>query len=212
MSAPNAITIWSTNGTQPLAPLAWSTSFTTSVTKGWQGANLISPVSVTAGNEYWVVWDPTGGEQSSLTADPGDIQQTYWGSSTGNVTGGASWFGPFSFPDRRWKFRMECGGGGCPDGDGDGICDDVDACPDTAAADLSPEVRLGVNRWALVDGDDTFDTTEPNGVGPKVTFTMTDTKGCSCAQIIEALHVGDGHDKYGCSIGIMRRWLDLNSP
>jgi hypothetical protein len=145
-AAPNAIAIWSTNGSQPLAPLAFSNSFTTSVAKGWQGANLLSPVSVTAGSVYWVVWDPAGGEQSPVTADPGDIQQTYWGSYSGNVTGGASWFGPFSFPDRRWKFRMfctsrlgDCGPGQCI---GSSYCDScVCYAPETAISRLACQCR-----------------------------------------------------------------------
>ena len=118
---PNALAIWSSTGTQPAAPLAVSPTFSSQLPKGWQGADLISPVSVSAGTEYWVVWDPDGGEQSSLTDNPLDVQQTYWGSWSGNVSGGASWFGPFSFTNRRWKFRFFCkgqgvgGGGGLPD-------------------------------------------------------------------------------------------------
>lgn len=141
LAAPNAISIWSTDGglpSKPLAPIAYSNNFTTTVAKGWQGANLLSPVSVTAGSEYWVVWDPAGGEQSSLTADPGDVQQTYWGSYSGNVTGGASWFGPFSFPDRRWKFRMFCTGqlGNC----GPGACIRGSFCDNCAC--YAPEASI----------------------------------------------------------------------
>ncbi|HEY4595008.1 MAG TPA: hypothetical protein VIJ02_01305 [Thermoanaerobaculia bacterium] len=80
MAKPDALAIWSSdNGlpSKPLAPLGVSGTFTTSLPNGWQGADLTSDVSVTAGTEYWVVWDPTGGEQASLDADPGDIQQTY---------------------------------------------------------------------------------------------------------------------------------------
>ncbi len=114
VAANDAIGIWSSTGganPQPLAALSYSNPFTTTVAKGWQGADLITPLTVTGGAEYWVVWDPAGGGQSSLTDSPGDIQQTYWGSYGGTVAGGASWFGPFSFPDRRYKFRMFCGKG-----------------------------------------------------------------------------------------------------
>ncbi len=129
VAANDAIGIWSSTGganPQPLAALSYSNPFTTTVTKGWQGADLITPLTVTAGTEYWVVWDPAGGGQSSLTDSPGDIQQTYWGSSSGTVAGGASWFGPFNFPDRRYKFRMFCNGfGGCGPGRciGGSFCD-----------------------------------------------------------------------------------------
>ena len=72
LAAPNAISIWSTDGglpPKPLAPIAYSNNFTTTVAKGWQGANLLSPVSVTAGNEYWVVWD--SGRRRAVPGDRG---------------------------------------------------------------------------------------------------------------------------------------------
>jgi len=111
----NSVALWSDNGgpVQPLSALSWSNPFNTTLGKGWQGADLLTPVTVTAGTRYWVVWDPAGGEQAPVTNNPGDIQQTYWGSNVGNVTGGASWFGPFSFTDRRWKFRVFCQDGPC---------------------------------------------------------------------------------------------------
>jgi hypothetical protein len=62
---------------------------------------------VTAGGKYWIVFDPAGGEQSPVQ---NGIGQPYWGSYVGTVTGtpAPSWFGPFSFPDRAWKFRVFC--------------------------------------------------------------------------------------------------------
>jgi hypothetical protein len=123
----NQIGIWSTTGgvnPQPAAPLMAGVAgtWTSTLPKGWQGADLPIPLTVTGGTEYWVVWDPGSGQQSPLTGDPLDIQQTYWGSNVGTVGGGgASWFGPFSFPDRRYKFRMfcrprDCGPGRCIEG------------------------------------------------------------------------------------------------
>jgi len=100
------------------------------------------------------------------------------------------------------------------DQDGDGVPDGEDACPDTGTSDSDagvPEVALGVNRWADVDGDGVFDTRNPpgGGHGPQRSFTMEDTAGCNCAQIIDALDLGAGHRKFGCSIGAMKEWLDL---
>jgi hypothetical protein len=150
VAKPNAVAIWSSdNGapSKPLANLGNSSSFTTAIPKGWQGADLTTDVSVTAGTEYWVVWDPTGGEQASLDGDPGDIQQTYWGSYSGTVTGGASWFGPFSFASDRWKFRMfctnkfgSCGPGTCV---GSSYCDScVCYAPEAAISRLACQCRL----------------------------------------------------------------------
>jgi len=98
------------------------------------------------------------------------------------------------------------------DSDGDGVLDNVDVCPGTVIPEGVPTDHLGVNHYALVDDDFIFDTTPPNGKGPQETFTTTDTAGCSCEQIIEALHLGKGHEKFGCSLGAMRNWVDLVNP
>ncbi len=110
-TGPIALAIWSDDGGSPSKPLAnlGNTNYVPiNQTNAWQGADLLNPVTVQAGLKYWVVFDPNGGEQSPVTDNPAGVQQTYWGSYIGDVTGGASWFGPFSFQDRRWKFRMFC--------------------------------------------------------------------------------------------------------
>jgi hypothetical protein len=77
-----------------------------------------------------------------------------------------------------------------------------------------PTDHLGVNRWALVDGDGIFDTTPPKGKGngPNLSFTIEDTAGCSCEQIIAAQGLGKGHTKFGCSISAMQDWIALVNP
>ena len=107
------------------------------------------------------------------------------------------------------------------DGDGDGVCNDgavsngpstcvgADACPGTVIPEGVPTVRLGTNRWALVDDDFEFDTTAPNGKGPGRCYSTVDTGGCSCEQIIAALELGKGHTKHGCSIAAMDGWVAL---
>ncbi len=106
------------------------------------------------------------------------------------------------------------------DADNDGVPDDVDVCPATVIPESVPTDRLGVNRYALVDEDGVFDTTAPGGrgnqrrlqSGPTDFFTVGDTGGCSCEQIIEAQHLGKGHEKFGCSLGAMRNWVKLVNP
>jgi hypothetical protein len=93
-----------------------------------------------------------------------------------------------------------------PDEDDDGILNEDDACPDTGIPEDVPTVRLGTNRFALMDGDAVFDTSPPNGRGPDAVFTLVDTAGCSCGQIVAALGLGKGHEKFGCSLGAMRTW------
>ena len=98
------------------------------------------------------------------------------------------------------------------DRDNDGVNDDADACPATVIPEPVPTQELGVRRWALVDDDFQFDTRTRHGKPPKRSFSTLDTAGCSCSQIIDALHLGRGHVKFGCSTGVMRRWSHLVRP
>ena len=95
------------------------------------------------------------------------------------------------------------------DEDHDGIPDAEDYCLGTMIPEGVPTKSLGVNRWALVDEDGVFDTTFPNGKGNGLdrSFTIEDTAGCSCEQIIDELHLGKGHEKFGCSDGAMENWV-----
>jgi hypothetical protein len=80
-----------------------SASWSMSRINGWQGANLTTPISIAAGQTFWVVWSPINGAQSSHQgAAVGG--QPYRGS----FDGGASWNGPFQ--SYGWKFRIYCGG------------------------------------------------------------------------------------------------------
>jgi predicted extracellular nuclease len=100
------------------------------------------------------------------------------------------------------------------DEDGDGVLDPVDVCPNTVIPEGVPTERLGTNRWALVDGDGAFDSTHPQigRRGNVSSLTIWDTGGCSCEQIIDALGLGQGHEKFGCSTGVMKVWIDLVNP
>ena len=92
------------------------------------------------------------------------------------------------------------------DGDRDGLGDACDVCAGTVLPES--EVRLGMNHFALVDGDGVFDTTPPAGEGPGAAFTLDDTGGCSCEQILDRLGLGLGQRKFGCSVGTMRTWVE----
>ena len=102
------------------------------------------------------------------------------------------------------------------DADGDGVVDELDVCPDTIVPDSDagvPSVRLGTNRWVLSGHGDPleFVTKKPKGNGPGRSYTIADTAGCSCAQIIDELGLGNGHTKFGCSISAMDDWVALVS-
>jgi hypothetical protein len=110
-TAPIALAIWSDNGGSPSKPLAnlGDTGYFNLPTavNSWQGADLSAPVTVNAATKYWVVFDPSGGEQAPVQNGTG---QQYWGSYSGSITSVASssWFGPFSSNDHAWKFRVFC--------------------------------------------------------------------------------------------------------
>jgi len=96
----------------------------------------------------------------------------------------------------------------CPDGDsdGDGICNYDDACDGTVIPEDVPTHGLAVNHFALVDHDGIFDTIPPRG-GPERIFTIADTAGCSCEQILYALGGRFGQYRNGCSYGTMLNWV-----
>lgn len=97
--------------------------------------------------------------------------------------------------------------GPADDEDCDGIVDSLDACPGTVFPESVPTDGLGKNRWALIDGDTIFDT---NGKQSPA-YTLQDTGGCSCEQIIENLGLGAGQTKFGCSNSNMESWIDMLS-
>ncbi|MEM7581754.1 MAG: Ig-like domain-containing protein [Acidobacteriota bacterium] len=96
------------------------------------------------------------------------------------------------------------------DSDADGVADEADACPGTVIPEDVPTRHLGFFRYALVDGDTTFDTRTPWWWPHEPqTFTTVDTAGCSCEQIIDELHLGNFQRKYGCGLGVMLFWTWL---
>lgn len=95
------------------------------------------------------------------------------------------------------------------DSDNDGIPDTEDMCSDTAV-DV-PEKRLGTNRW--IWNEEEWETNEPEGEGPQKEFTMVDTRGCSCSQILDTMGGKMmGHRKFGCSISVMEDFIASMQP
>jgi len=101
------------------------------------------------------------------------------------------------------------------DSDGDGVPDDfdnqLDACPATLIPEAGPTSSkgLGKNRWTLDNPDGSF-TQGPPQAGAMFNFTIADTRGCSCEQIVTEAGLGKGHRKFGCSTGAMLNWI--NNP
>ncbi|HSR67542.1 MAG TPA: hypothetical protein VLU25_06335 [Acidobacteriota bacterium] len=95
------------------------------------------------------------------------------------------------------------------DADGDSVLDVDDLCPATVIPESVPTEGLNPNHFALIDDDGIFDTRTKAGKPPEEIFTIADTAGCSCEQIIEAQDLGEGQIKHGCSLGTMRDWVEL---
>ncbi|MBN2458859.1 putative metal-binding motif-containing protein [Candidatus Woesearchaeota archaeon] len=95
-----------------------------------------------------------------------------------------------------------------PDVDDDGVLNQDDMCPDTVAD--APTDGLGTNRWVW-NGEE-WVTKVSKGTGPKETYTIESTYGCSCDQILAVIEDKtdldfEGHHKYGCSKSILEDWI-----
>ncbi len=89
------------------------------------------------------------------------------------------------------------------DSDNDSILDGVDMCANTNIPETAPSKGLNPNHFALLDGDIWFDTKKS-----KSSFSLVDTAGCSCEQIVAEQGLGKGHLKHGCSVGVMKNWVE----
>lgn len=91
------------------------------------------------------------------------------------------------------------------DEDGDGVPDEYDLCVGT----LPDTMELGPNQYGQLDLSGPFET------GPEsdqsLVYTMAETNGCSCEQIVDLLGKGTGHTAKGCSPSVMEEFTSLNS-
>ncbi|MGQ7846365.1 VWA domain-containing protein [Granulosicoccus sp. 3-233] len=88
------------------------------------------------------------------------------------------------------------------DTDGDTVLNEVDFCPATAFPENGvPERNLRTNRFALLDDPETFTSTS------RRQFTIEDTGGCSCEQILEQPgYQNRNQELYGCTSTTLLRW------
>lgn len=91
------------------------------------------------------------------------------------------------------------------DADADGVGDACDRCRDTIIPEGVPTKRLLPNHFALVDGDTVFDTAARPPHKTSTGYTVADTHGCSCEQVIALFRLGAGERLFGCSLGTMER-------
>ncbi|MEQ9104132.1 MAG: T9SS type A sorting domain-containing protein [Rhodothermales bacterium] len=89
------------------------------------------------------------------------------------------------------------------DTDGDGVPDDEDLC----AASVFDTMELNPNQWALREGSTDFiQGLTRKGTSSGGSYSVAETGGCSCSDIVEAAGHGQGHLKKGCSNSVMANW------
>jgi cysteine-rich repeat protein len=98
-----------------------------------------------------------------------------------------------------------------PDDDGDGIADGEDVCAETVIPESVPIEVLKKNRYALT-GQRNGDTVLIFDSQSKSILDTSDTGGCSCEQIINALGLGGGHELFGCTKSAMHMWIETITP
>jgi hypothetical protein len=91
--------------------------------------------------------------------------------------------------------------------DGDGVTATRDRCPGTVLPEKVPTSTLGTGRFANTDRDLALET-KPAPAGPgEPGFTLLDTHGCSCEQIIAARGLGTDQKRFGCTRGTIRGFI-----
>lgn len=95
------------------------------------------------------------------------------------------------------------------DQDGDGVPDACDVCADTMLPESVPTIGLEVDHYADVDGDGIFETVLIQGGDLVENYTLPDTGGCSCEQIIDELGLSKLYEKYGCHALVLDWWISM---
>ncbi len=108
--------------------------------------------------------------------------------------------------------RIQCSGAGGPSESGNHCtahrCHRLISPDEFRSSDHDP-VLIGL--FNDDDSDPNFDQGLPQS-GDKFSFSTNDTSGCSCGQIIDALGLGRGHTRNGCSTSVMLQWIDRVNP
>ena len=85
--------------------------------------------------------------------------------------------------------------------------DGLDFCTRTRLPAKVPTVRLGRGRFSNTDKDLAFETKPPPAGPGEPGFTLLDTAGCSCGQIIARRTLGAGQREIGCSRGVIEEFI-----
>ncbi|MFG0251428.1 MAG: hypothetical protein ACF8NJ_00980, partial [Phycisphaerales bacterium JB038] len=108
-SGPASFAVWShdPNGDRPLANLSGDGAYQQTTAIAWQGAVLPSPIPLTAGQVFWLVWSMPNSSRTpyaTTITDPIPYRGSFDGGQTWNgANGGAS-----PWPGQAYKIRMFC--------------------------------------------------------------------------------------------------------
>lgn len=176
----------------------------------WTGSpqvvRLTTPIDVTAGSDYLIRPSEIGATSAFMsTTDPYENGEahflidggwTAWTALIGCRADSASC--PPLHLDLRLRIVIED-----VDADGDGVVDHADLCPDTVLPER-PSRGIGTKRFAA---------TQEGFVGAdgSVVRTLAETGGCSAFQIIDAMHLGEGHKKHGITRPHLNAWVALTA-
>lgn len=172
-----------------------------------EGADTLDVDITTDGGNSWTNLLSWSEDHGGFRSAPGEAVSIDLGAYLGEPDVQVRWhyYNPNTGGDWDWYAQVDNVSLTAPDdADCDGVVDSIDACPGTMIPETAPANGLGKNRWILLDSDNVFDT---NGKQSPA-YTIQDTAGCSCEQIIESLGLGDGHARFGCSNSNMKSWIN----
>jgi hypothetical protein len=163
------------------------------------GAHLDDDNGVNSGSAYVFIPDGAGGHTETKLIASGGTSGDQFGQSVG-VSGDTIVAGAWANDEIGLDSGAAYVFNDIADTDGDGVRDDDDACPGTFLPD-EPTQHLKTNRYiATADGFVSTDGT--------VAYTLTDTGGCSGAQLIAEAGLGAGHTRFGITRGALKTWVN----
>jgi len=169
----------------------------------WVSFTFAAATGVTAGQVYAIVLPPdlvTNDDVDPTYRWPGPFADLYAGGVTWDLYCGFPTWQPYSGMAAGWDrtFRTYVDAATPADADLDGVLDADDVCPGTVT-DAFP--RLMDNRYSY-DG-----TGLVSGLLSNPPHTIQETGGCSAVQIITAMGLGRGHERFGLSRSALEAWI-----
>ncbi len=156
------------------------------------------------------MWNGSAAVEIDFSDPVDEIYHTYAKSYTPSATEPVKFFfNDTAYGDNSGSLQLDIYQCQAVDSDNDTVPDSQDLCPGTEPD--KPTVNLGTNRYVWYD-DGYFTTLVPAKKGKfdevKSQFSLENTFGCSCTQILDLINdkSGDellGHYKFGCSKSIL---------